>query len=277
MELEGEGNSKSQDIVLKRLAVKIGDLLNLQARGEVHPQPSATDGLNVSFATCLEPHIGHLLPLIPQNFLEGITITKGAKPDVMTLKVTGTLNSDYSPSKAKLNAGVKLTDLTTRVDDLPASGTLKRGDVLISAVYDGQSGGVKGKVGTALKISDVRHGGTLGVGQFWLKSQSTIDATLTSEFELTSMRSRDLLKVEIGEIIYEDPFLKASIDQMTLSSRTQANVFGGDYTIESLRIMSDPLFDLSVKGRYQMDSQQFAVDAGFPYLNLSEIREKRFR
>ena len=118
--LSANGNFKTQDLEIKDLNLKLGDLINVRSRGEIHPQKPDSQGYNVSLNTRLEPHIAKLLTMVPEGMLEDLSIKKGTAPDVILVNVTGALDPEYFPTWAKLKAQVTLTDWTTSLDNLPA-------------------------------------------------------------------------------------------------------------------------------------------------------------
>ena len=271
LELEMNGNHKSQGLVLNKLIMKLGDFMGLQARGEVHSPKSSQPGLNISLATRLEPNIATLLPLIPPDILEGMTIKKGTGPDLVVVNVEGSLNADYFPEWAKFTTGIKLTNLTTTLDTLPAGGTLDRANLLISGSYSEKSGQINGTIGTSFNLRDLHQGGNLAIGQTELKLKSSIAGAVNSAFELTSLRSQDMVTLKISDIVYDDPSLKAGIDRIMFSSKTKEDILGKEYVIEKLRINSGALLDLTLQGQYRMRDQQFSVNTNIPYINIEGL------
>ena len=271
VQLEADGNFKTQDLLINTLDLKLGDLLTVTSRGEIHSQKPDAQGFNVSLSTRLEPHIANLLLLVPPDLLEGISLQKGPGRDVIVLNVTGAINSEYVPSWAKLTTSVKLTDMVTSLDALPAGGTLDQANVLVSANYSRQSGQFRGDVGTSLRLSDLHQGGSVAIGEMDLKLKSSVAGALTSDFDLTSLRSNDLVTLQIADVIYDDPSLKAGIDQVRLSLKTKEDVLGQEYIVEELSVISDPLLELTANAQYQMAKQQFSVNADMPYVNVGGL------
>ena len=271
LQLEANGNHKSQDLVLKEMIVKLGDLLLLQARGEIHSPTSTPQGMDVSLVTRLEPNIATLLPLVPPDMLEGIKVQKGVGPDVIVVNMNGLLNADYLPEWAKLSTGVKLTSMTTSLDAMQAGGKLDRANVLVSASYSRSSGQIQGTVGTSLMLSDLHQGGSLAIGQTDLRLKTSIAGALNPEFELTSLRSQDMVTIKIADIVYDDPSLKASLDQIMVASKTKEDIFSQDYRLERLHVTSGPLFDVTVKGQYQTAEQQFSAHLDIPFINVEGL------
>ena len=271
LQLEANGNHKSQDLVLKEMIVKLGDLLTLQARGEVHAPPSNSQGMNVSLVTRLEPNLATLLPLVPPDMLEGIQVQKETGPDVIVVNLNGLLNVDFLPEWAKLSTGVKLTSVTTSLDPMQAGVKLDRANILASASYSRASGQIQGTVGTSLKLSDLHQGGSLAIGQTDLRLKTSIVAALSPEFELTSLRSQDVVTIKVDDIVYDDPSLKASLDQIMVSLKTKEDIFAQDYRLERLHVSSGPLFEATVKGQYQMTKQQFSAHVDIPFINVEGL------
>ena len=271
VKLEADGNFKTQDLLINALDLKLGNLLTVTSRGEVHSQKPDAQGFNVSLSTRLEPQIANLLLLVPPDLLKGISLQKGQRGDVIVLNVTGAINSEFVPSWAKLTTSVKISDMITSLEALPAGGKLDTANVLVSANYSRQSGQFRGTVGTSLQLSDLHQGGSVAVGEMEFKLKSTVAGALTSDFELTSLRSNDLITLQIADVIYDDPSLKAGIDQVRLSLKTKEDILGQEYIVEDLSVISDPLLELTAKAQYQTAAQQFSVNADMPYVNVGGL------
>ena len=271
VQLEADGNIKTQDLLIHAMDVKLGDLLNVTSRGEVHSQKPDAEGLNVSLSTRLEPQIGNLLLLVPSDMLEGISVQKGSGRDVMVFNVTGALSPEYTPTWAKLTASVKLTDMGATVEALPAGGTLNQANVLVSANYTRENGQFTGTIGTGLQLSNLHQGGSVAVGEMGLKLKSSLAGALTPDYELTDLRSNDVVTLQIADIVYDDPSLKAGIDQVNVSLKTKEDIFEQAYFIEELSVTSDPLLELSAQAQYQMSEQSFSINAEMPYVNVGGL------
>lgn len=271
LQLEANGNFKSQDLILRVLGLKLGDLVTAKVRGEIHPQKPPTQGFNVSFTSRMSPHINTLLPLVPPEMLKGISLDKGIGSDLVVINVTGAFNPEYRPTWGKLTARVRLTDITSSIEALPAGGTLDQANVLVSANYSGETGQISSTLGTALQLSNLYQGGSLAVGQTELKLKSSLFGTLASDFSLTSLRSQDMMTIRIADIVYDDPSLKAGIDQVAVSLKTKEDILGQNYEIERFQVSSDPLLELNAKGRYRMADQEFSINADIPYINVGGL------
>ena len=271
IQLDAQGNHKTQDMTIKNVGIAIKDLITVQAQGGFHPQTAPTQPAKVSLKARIVPQLANILPLIPHNILEGITIHKEVGLDVITLNVTGALKKDYMPQWAKASSRISLSKLSAGLDSLPTQGTIKNMNVLLSTGYNAISGQIGGTVGVAIQASDLQQGDMISVGKTDLKLKSTFLGHTTPTWELTDLRSQETLRAEIGNISFKSPSLNATLDQVTVSAKTKEDPLKQDFVIEHLGITSGHLLGLSVKGRYRMKKQQFSINADLPFLKVGNL------
>jgi hypothetical protein len=70
---------------------------------------------------------------------------------------------------------------------------------------------------------------------------------------------------------YQDPSLTATLPSLRLSTKTKEDVFKKDYLLENLRLTSEKIFDMGVKGRFRQANQQFDVDLQIPLLHVGNL------
>ena len=272
--LDAKGNYRQMDMTLKKLAVNLGTYLNLQAHGKVHPHPQPSQAIDLSLTTRIEPFIGNILPLVPKEWLKGITVKKGDGADLITLDVTSTVNASYLPQQAKVSSRIKLSSLTTSLDTLPAGGALDRMNLLVAAGYDARSGSIQATIGTALKLLDLHQGGALSIGQIGLTLKSTVNGTISPAFKLTGLQSKDGLALNVSDLSYRGESVQAAIDGISLLSKTKEDVLSQEYVIEAFRLSSDSLFNVKVKGRYGLKDQQFTLAVDMPSFHVGEVLKR---
>ena len=111
----------------------------------------------------------------------------------------------------------------------------------------------------------------MAVGSTSLKLKSSLTGTLAQDFELTNLRSKDMMTIRIADIVYDDPSLKAGIEQMRLSLKTQEDILGQEYIVEELHVNSDHLLEATFKGRHRKSDQAFSAHAEIPYMNVGGL------
>ncbi len=269
--LDAKGNHKTQNVTINDLAVILKDYITLQAQGGFHPHALPSQSSKVFLDARISPRLNNILPLVPKKFLEGVTIAKGTGSDVVKINVTGTLKADYTPQWANASSTITLTNLTANLHTLPAHGLITNMNVFLSTGYNATSGQIGGTVGIAIQASDLQQSNAMSVETTDLKLKSTFLGHTTPTWELTNFRSQEKLRVALGNIAYESPSLQAVLDQVTVSARTKEDIFKKDFVIEHLGIKSDQLLDMSMKGQYRMDKQQFSIRAEMPLLKVGNI------
>ena len=271
IQLDAKGNHKTQDVTIHNLGIMIEKIITLKAKGGFHPQITQPQQPNVSLEARITPQIHHILPFVPQKFLESITIQKGSGSDVLTMNLTGFLKKDLTPQWVKASSSIKLTNLSAAIEKVPAQGTLNHMNVLLSTGYNATSGQIGGTVGLAIRASNLQQGDTVSVETTDLKLKSTFLGHTSSSWELTDLRLQDLVKVDLENMSFTDPSLQATLDQLTISAKTKEDIFKQHLVIEHLGVASPNLLDLSMKAAYRMKDEEFTVHADMPFLRVGNL------
>ena len=269
IQLDAQGNYKTQDVTIQNMGIALTDLITIQAQGGFHPQASQPS--KISLKARITPQLDNILPLLPKSLLDGINLHKKDGPDVITLNVTGGLKEDYMPQWAKASSRVSLSNLTAGLEALPAQGTVKKMNVLLSTGYNATSGQIGGTVGVALQASDLQQRDMVVVGETNLKLKSTFLGHTTPSWEVTDLRSQETLSAEIEKISFTHPSLEANLDQLTISAKTKEDPLKQDFVIEHLGVTSDQLLDFFMKGRYRMNTQEFSIKADMPFMKVGNL------
>lgn len=269
--LDTAGNHKSLELMLNDLTATLGEFITLYVKGDIRPVSSPIEGFHVSLATRLEPRLTTILPLVPASMLSGITIQKGNRPDVIVVDVDGLLDAESRPHAARVSTGINLSDLTVSLESLSAGATLNRMNTLITASYRALDGGIQGTVGTRLDLSDVHHGGSVDIGQTQFTLKSDFHGTVEQDFTPVSLHAQDTVTIDLRELVYDLPSLKADLDRLTIKTETVEDLIGQHYQLTALRIESDPLIELSAHGSYHRQDQQFDVAVERFRLKIAEL------
>ncbi|NKB81524.1 MAG: hypothetical protein GKS05_06515 [Nitrospirales bacterium] len=269
--LDAMGNYQTQALDLKQLVVQLGDMLGLEINGTITPVGNPTETINVSLSTRLTPQIDHLASRAPTDILQGITISKSGKPDMITIDVTGMLDPEYQPLEAKFSAGVELQGISITHNTPSLTGTFDDIQLLLSGRYHAQTGRIRGTVSSDIQLSQFQQGNAMTLEALGLSLRSQMNAHLNPAYEITALKSEDTLSVHANNIGYSTPSLQAAIDELRILSKTQEDLVAHTYKLHTLRITSPPLFDMSVRGGYQMANQGFAVLANLTNVDVGEI------
>jgi len=269
--LDTSGNHLTRQVQLKNLNVDLGPYGNMKVKGELKPHPSSKQGMNASLEVRLSPKINALLSLIPKDQLQGLDLQKGTEPDTLVLRATGALHPDFRPEWAKATATLKLSSLQAKLDSFGAEGTMHQLTFLVSSGYQEHNGAFQGTVGFSSNLSNLRAADRVSIGTSHVILKSSFQGNLSPAYQPTSLRSQDQLQLTLGNLTYQDPSMTATLPSLRLSSKTKEDVFKKDYVLESLRLTSEQILDMGVKGRFMQANQQFDLDVQIPLLHVGNL------
>lgn len=269
--LDTSGNHHTRHIQMKNLDVDLSPYGNLQIKGTLQPHSSPKEGMDASLEVRLSPKINALLSLVPKDRLMGLVLQKGNDPDTLVLQATGALHPDFRPEWAKATAALKLSSLRAQSDALGAEGTMHQLTFLLTSGYQETHGAFQGTVGFSSNLSNLRAVDSMTIGTSQVILKSSFQGNLSPAYQLTGLRSQDQLQLTLGNLTYQDPSLTATLPSLRLSSKTKEDVLKKDYLVESLRLTSENILDVGVKGRFIQDTQQFDVDLQLPLLHVGNL------
>jgi hypothetical protein len=269
--LDTSGNHHTRQVQVKNLNVDLSPYGTIQMKGALQPHPSPNQGMDASLEVRLSPKIKALLSLIPKHRLQGLVLQKGNESDTLVLQATGALYPDFRPEWAKATAALKLSSLRAQSDSLGAEGTMHQLTFLVSSGYQEKNGAFQGTVGFSSNLSNLRAADEMTIGTSHVVLKSSFQGNLSPTYQLTSLRSQDQFQLTIGNLTYQDPSLRATLPSLRLSSKTKEDVFKKDYLLESLRLTSENILDMGVKGRFIQANQQFDVDLQIPLLHVGNL------
>ena len=271
VEMEVVGNHQIQELTMKQLAVKLGKLVDMEMQGFVKPQRDEPSLIEVSLTTKVEPHIDHILSLIPHELLPGVAIQKFTTPDTVMVKATGHVDAGYVPQDAQMTVQVNLHDISFAQESLGVDGKLKSMHVNLSTEYQAIKREMSGRVSGTLNLSKVAYGGMVRLGQLGMTLGSSFAGSLTSSFALANMRSQDTLTLAMRDVRYDTPALRASLDDITLSTKTHEDLVRQIFSLDELRLSSGSLFHVRSVGDYRQDTQAFHVKLEIPTMNVGGL------
>jgi hypothetical protein len=269
--LDTSGNHHTRQVQVKHLNVDLNPYGTLQMKGALQPHPSPKEGMDASLEVRLSPKINALLSLIPKDRLQGLVLQKGTEPDTLLLQATGALHPDFRPEWAKATAALKLSSLRAKSDSLDAEGTMHQLTFLLASGYQEKNGAFQGTVGFSSNLSNLRAADRMTIGTSHVILKSSFQGNLSPAYQPTSLRSQDQLQLTLGNLTYQDPSLTATLPSLRLSSKTKEDVFKQDYLLETLRLTSETILDMDVKGRFRQTKQQFDVDLQIPLLHVGNL------
>jgi len=269
--LDTSGNHHTRQVQVKNLNVDLSPYGTLQMKGDVQPHASPKEGMDASLEVRLSPKINALLALLPKDRLQGLVLQKGNEPDTLLLQATGALHPDFRPEWAKATAALKLSSLRAKSDPLGAEGTMHQLTFLVSSGYQEHNGAFQGTVGFSSNLSNLRAAEGVSIGSSHVILKSSFQGNLSPTYQPTSLRSQDQFQLTLGNLTYQDSSLTATLPSLRLSSKTKEDVFKKDYLLESLRLSSEQILDMGLKGRFMQANQQFDVDLQIPLLHIGNL------
>ena len=269
--LDTSGNHHTRQVKVKNLNIDLSPYGTLQMKADVQPQPSPKEGMDATLEVRLSPKINALLSLLPKDRLQGLVLQKGNEPDTLVLRATGALHPDFRPEWAKATAALKLSSLRAKSDSLGAEGTMHQLTFLVSSGYQEHHGAFQGTVGFSSTLSNLRAVDGVRIGNSHVILKSSFAGNLSPAFQPTSLRSEDQFQLTLGNLTYQDPSLTATLPSLRLSSKTKEDVFKKDYVLENLRLTSEQIVDMGMKGRFMQANQQFDVDLQIPLLHVGNL------
>ena len=82
--------------------------------------------MDASLELHIQPNLQALLPLIPQEQLQGVHINPSPGPVTFLVKATGSLQDDFQPTWATATAALKLSSIEMKSDTVAAEGALNQ-------------------------------------------------------------------------------------------------------------------------------------------------------
>ena len=271
VEMEAVGNYRIQELTMKQLAVKLGQLVDLEGQGFVKPPADESSLIDVSVAIKVEPHIDHIVSLIPPELLPGVAIQKSTTPDAVMVKATGHVDTAYVPQDVQVTVQTNLNDIGFAQESLGVDGKLKGMHVTLSTEYQATNRELSGSVSGTLNLSNVAYGGMVRLGQLGMTLGSSFAGSLTSSFALANMRSQDTLTLGMRDVRYDTPALRASLDDITLSTKTHEDLVRQIFSLDEMRLSSGSLFHLRSVGNYRQDTQAFHATLEVPTMNVGGL------
>lgn len=270
--IQAVGNHQVQEVTLKQLTVQAGELLKVQAHGSIKPLDPTNHTRRVSFSSRIEPWVDRILPLVPEKLLNGIKLEKMGGRDVLTVEGTGALNKAYLPQDLAMTAGVSFSHLRADMASPVAGGTVEDMNASVTMNYLASKGTLQGEASSAVHLKDVKQGESAHIGTVVMTLRSQFQGEVSSEYQLTRLATRDSLTLQVNDIAYhQEPSINATIPEVVVSSKTKADIFKKYYTIQELKITSDPMIELVLAGDYHQKDQQFDASVHLPYLDIKEV------
>ena len=270
--LDTGGNHHIRQVRVNHLNLDLTPYGILQMKGALQPQLFPKQGMDASLEVRLSPKINALLSLIPKDQLQGLVLHKGTEPDTLVLQATGALHPDFRPEWAKATAALKLSSLRAQSDSFSAEGTMHQLTFLVSSGYQELNGVFQGTVGFSTNLSNLRSADMLTIGTSHVILKSSFQGNLSPDYQPTGLRSQDQIQLTLGNLTYQDHLsLTANLPSLRLSSKTKEDVVKHDYLLESLRVTSENILEMDVKGRFKQAKSQFDVDLQMPLLHVGNL------
>lgn len=274
LQLDAQGNYRTQDATIKHLVMELGDLLNVQIEGTASSNPGPSHTMSVELKTRLEPHLENILPLVPQKLLEDLSIEKLAAQDFITVDAQARLDEAYRPIDVNLSARVNMGNMTIRQEALSAGGTLDKMNFSLSTEYNALKEVIRGSFTGTVNLAELDYQGNADVGQVDLALETSFSGKLSSAFDLSGLLSEQSVNLSVKNIRYLSPELGVDLGDLRLSAKLHEAIDEQHFTVDELRVTSESLMDVQLAADFHQVSQDFDVTLDIPFLNVGELQSK---
>ena len=272
VEIDVSGDETDMSFSFPKVAVRVGNMLDLVASGEVGTLDSAANERPFGMKASVETDVAKLLSGLPQPGIGGIALTSQSGRQKLSFDVNGRLDPEWRPQQASAEASLDLSGLRATSTVQAVEGTLDRLSVEIRATYGSRNGSLRGAIRGLMKLGDLKQGASLAVGSASLKFSGELDGRVTRDMVINHLTAANRMDLETRGIRFMTPGLNGTIDRMTVSGVAHADVMKGAYVLDSAQLTAGTLLDCAIKGEFRSHSRQFAVDLAVPSLNIAEIR-----
>lgn len=271
VELDSAGNLKELALTLNKVMLKVGSLVKLVARGNVSaPRPG--DGVRELRLTAeVEARLGRLISLLPRDQVRGLILAKGGGPGFVTVAGKGKVGSDFKPRQAELTGRVRLAGIRAVIKEVGAQGWLDKLDLSLKGTYQATNHSLRGTVSGAVVLSELKYGQMVEIGKTTLTLGSTLHGEVSDDLQLSKLASRDTVTAAIRNLHYRHGAVSAGLKGLVLSSRTRADLVGGVYWVDQLRVSSGSLFEVLAKGWYRANGRRFSLEVSAPSFSLGPL------
>lgn len=272
LELDATGNAATQSVTLSKVAARVGELVKIEASGAVGaPEGTPADrAFTVNAVVDADPT--KVLPALPREALRGVTLTSGRERPKLTLELSGTLDAGFRPRRADAQARIDLSGFRASSRELDAAGTVDRLRVAAQAAYRARTGSLNGTVTGVVALAHVKRGAAVSLDAAVLKFRSAINGRASPEMALRALKAANRIELDTRRIRYAGADVNGRLERLTVSTAAQADLLGGAYVLETLRVNAGALLDLTVTGQFRSKSQRFSVDVSVPSLNVADLR-----
>lgn len=271
LDIEASGDATTSSVSLRRVAARIGELLDFEASGAVGAPEGASSERAFAVNAILEADAMKIVPALPRAALRGVALTSRRGRQKLTLDLTGTLDAGFRPRRADASARLDLGGLRASSTQPKAAGTVERVRVSMEAAYRAPAGSLNGTLAGAVALADLAAGTSLSLAAAEVKFRSAISGRASPGLLLRRLVATTRLDVESRRIRYARPGLEGRLERLTVSTAAEADVLGGAYALDALRLSAGELMDLTAKGQFRSKPQRFSVDISVPSFNLGEL------
>ncbi|MGE3939877.1 MAG: hypothetical protein AB7F90_14505, partial [Nitrospirales bacterium] len=269
--LATEGNHKTRTIKVSDLQAQLGSYGRVQGIATVEPRTPPSTTIDATLEVRLLPRLDNILPLLPKNLLQGITLKKGTSADSIHLRANGVLNQDYLPEAANVATAVKLSSLKARLEETKTEGTLENLAILVSGDYQRQKGTIKGTAGLSSNLTQLIVPEQLSITNTAVILKSIFHGQVSPTFQPTSLHSQDKLQVIVNGLKFSHPTVTALIPTLKLQSHTNEDLMQQDIELKDLRLSAPDTFEVGLNGRWHQPARKFELNFRVPMLRLDQL------
>lgn len=270
--IEAEGNTTLESASLRKVSARIGNLLSLEATGDI----GATDGAGGEHPVALDASIvtdlARIISAIPPAAIHGITVNSPNIRQELTFTVKGTLDPQFRPQRADARGELTVSGLQISSAELAIGGRLEQFRVGMKSTYRAETESLDSTVTGEIALEDWKHGATFALKQARLKFQTELSGKLSQNMELRQLKASNRLDLQTRRLGYSGPDVAGRLEQLSLAASSSANLVEGSYILESLRLTADRLLDVAGKANFNSQNRQFSADFSMRSFNFAELR-----
>ncbi len=269
--LDTKGNHHTREIHLNKLDLALGSYGSLHAKADITPHASPSPDMDASLEVRVRPRLKALLPLLPQDQLQGLVINASSEPETFVFRTTGLLAKDFHPIWATATAALKLSPIKAAWDDVGVKGDVDQLTFLLSSKYQEQEGAFQGTMGFSTKFSGIHAKENLRLDAMNLILKSSFQGNLSPTFQPIQIRSQDQLQIALRNMVFADPSLTATLPSLRLLLNTKEDLMKKDFTVERFTVLSDNILNLNLQGRFSQETQQFTFNLQAPLIHIGNL------
>jgi len=269
--LHTKGNHQTREVHVEQMDFDLDSYGSLQAKADITPHTSQGSDMDASLEVRVRPSLQALIPLLPQDQLQGLVLDASPDPETFILRATGLLQKDFQPKWATATAALKLSPIKVAWDKFGVGGALDQLTFLLSSKYKKQEGSFQGTMGVSTKLSHLHAKENLSLDEMHVILKSSFQGNVSPTFQPLKIHSQEQLQVTLGNIGFKDQSLTAKLPSLKLLLNTKEDLLKQDYVVERFRVMSKDILDLNLQARFSQATERFKINLHAPLLHIGNV------